>query len=534
MADAAIAGPSPAGEGSGTTIQGGIMRAATIILLGNILSRLVGFARDIAITTLYGTGSQVSGYITALKIQTSVYDLLISGVISAAFIPVFSSLRDRVVRFGVVASSVLTATIVVMLIATLLTEVFAGPLTILLTSAGTDHAAIAHAAEPALRLMAPAILFLGISGVLTALLYARQRFVYPAFTPVVFNAAIVLAAILLRGPLGVRGLAVGVLLGAVGQVVLQLGGLRGIRLRWRFNRHNPQVRRIGRLYLPVALGLIVTQAQVFLDLALQNSTGGHSVSWLNLATRVYQLPLGFVATAMSLASLPTLSVLTGQAYRETLVRGLKVVALLIAPAIVILAVLATPIITLAFRHGETGAADVASVVAGLDFYLPGLGFAAVDQLLIFAFYAKDNTRTPVLVGLLSIAGYGLVALVALSALHLGYRGLALADSGKQLVHAAVLFALLWRWQGSLAGFGLAGTALKIAGAAAVSAAVCVLALHLGSSIHGGVRLLVFVAVACGAGLASYFGALVALRTEEVWMVFARVRGRLGRGRAAAT
>ena len=504
-------------------IQRGIFRAATIILLGNILSRLVGFARDIAISTIYGAGSNVSAYLTALKFQTSIYDLLVSGVISAAFIPVFSELRDRREEFGRVASSVLTAATVAMAVATLLTEVFAVPFIYVLSAGQT---AVDQTAVSLFRLMAPAIIFLGMSGVLTALLYAKQRFIYPAFTPVIFNFMMVLCAVTLHGPLGIKALVVGVLLGAIGQVALQVNGLRGIRLRPRFDRQDPQVRRIGRLYLPVALGLIVTQAQVFLDLGLQNSTGPSSVAWLGYATRVYQLPLGFVATAMSLASLPTLSVLTGHAYRETLIRGLKVVALLIVPAIVILATLGTPIMTLAFLHGKTHANDVSHMVAGLDFYLPGLGFAAVDQLLIFAFYARNDTITPVLVGLLSIAGYGIAAALSLGVFHLGFKGLALADSVKQITHAVTLFILLWRWQGSMAGFGVGKTALKIAVAAIGSAAICVAALHLESASRHGLHLLVYVAVACTAGLAGYFGILSLLRTEELVVIEKKLLGRL--------
>src|SRR6185312_8827235 len=118
-------------------VQQGILRAATIILLGNILSRLVGFARDILITAIYGTGADVSAYLTALKLQTSVYDLLVSGVISAAFIPVFSEIRDRREEFGRVASSVLTAATVVMIVAALLAEVFAVPLIYLLSAGQT-------------------------------------------------------------------------------------------------------------------------------------------------------------------------------------------------------------------------------------------------------------------------------------------------------------------------------------------------------------------------------------------------------------
>jgi putative peptidoglycan lipid II flippase len=503
------------GQERSSGVQQGILRAATIILLGNILSRLVGFARDILITAIYGTGANVSAYLTALKLQTSVYDLLVSGVISAAFIPVFSELRDRREEFGRVASSVLTIATIVMVLAALLAEIFAVPLIALLSAGQT---AVDQTAVSSFRLMAPAIVFLGISGVLTALLYAKQRFVYPAFTPVIFNAMIVVCAAVLHGPLAIKALVVGVLLGAFGQVVLQANGLRGIQLRPRFDTRDPQVRRIGKLYLPVALGLIVTQAQVFLDLALQNSTGTHSVAWLNLATRVYQLPLGFVATAMSLASLPTLSVLTGVAYRETLIRGLKVVVLLIAPAIILLATLGTPIMTLAFQHGNTHASDITHVVQGLDYYLPGLGFAAVDQLLIFAFYARNDTVTPVLVGLLSIVGYGIAALISLKVFNLGYKGLALADSVKQVTHAVTCFILLWRWQGSMAGFGVTKTALKIGVAALGSALICVGALHLAPSGGHGIRLLFFVVVSCGAGLASYFVILSLLRTEELVVI----------------
>lgn len=518
--------PAPAIEGSSTaSLQRGILRAATIILLGNVLSRVVGFMRDVAIGVIFGAGPTVSGYVTALKVQTSVYDLLISGVISAAFIPVFSELRDRRDEFGRVAGSILTATVVVMGVATLLTEAFVVPLIALLAAGKAD---VAHAAVPALRLMAPAILFLGISGVLTALLYAKQRFIYPAFTPVVFNAAIIVGAVLLQVPLGYRALAVGVLAGAIGQVALQSRGLRGIRLRPRFDRHDPLVRRIGRLYLPVALGLIITQAQVYLDLGLQNSTGSSSASWLYYATRVYQLPLGFVATAMSLASLPTLALLTGHPFRETLARGLKVVALLIAPAVVLLATLSTPIINLAFRHGNLSPADAAGIAGGLQYYLPGLFFAAVDQLLIIAFYAGNDTVTPVVVGVISIGAYGLAALVSLAALHLGYRGLALADSAKQVSHAAILFWLLWRRQGSLAGYGLGVTSLKIIAAALAAAAVCALALHLSGGATHGLRLLIYVVAACGSGLAVYFGTLLLLRTEELILVLERVRVRLAR------
>jgi putative peptidoglycan lipid II flippase len=165
-------------------------------------------------------------------------------------------------------------------------------------------------------------------------------------------------------------------------------------------------------------------------------------------------------------------------------------------------------------------------VTGLDYYLPGLGFAAVDQLLIFAFYARNDTITPVLVGLLSIAGYGIAAALSLGTFHLGFKGLALADSVKQITHAVTLFILLWRWQGSMAGFGVGKTALKIAVAALGSAAICVAALHFEPASRHGLHLLIYVAVACAAGLASYFGILSLLRAEELVVIEKKLLGRL--------
>jgi len=137
-------------------------------------------------------------------------------------------------------------------------------------------------------------------------------------------------------------------------------------------------------------------------------------------------------------------------YRATLARGLKITLILILPAVVVRGVLAQPVIALAFQHGSKfHAYQTAQTAAALQYYTPGLAFAAVDQLLIFAFYAKNDTKTPVVVGVISIVCY---LVVALATLHpLSFRGLALADSAKQLSHAVVLYVLLRRWQGRIGG-----------------------------------------------------------------------------------
>ncbi len=526
------AGADVADSTTGARRSGGvsIARAATIIMAGNILSRLLGFGRDSVQAWLFGSGVSYSGYVTALTVQTSIYDLLVSGVISAAFIPVFSRLRDDEETFATVAGTVLTVTALVMGLAVLLVELF--PAQVL--SRYGAHSEGLRIATAALPLMAPAILCLGLSGVLTALLYAKQRFVFPAVAPVVFNAAVLLSAIALHRWIGLNSLAVGVLLGAIGQVALQAYGLRHVRLRWGLRLRHPEVRRIGVLYWPVALGLVLTQGQVALDSNLQWQSGETSRAALAYATRLIQLPLGIVATAMSLGSLPTLSTQQGAEFRRTLTRGLAIIGLLIVPAVVSFYFLGGAFITLAFQHGRFDHAATVRTTTALHGYLPGLAAAALDQLLIFAFYARNDTKTPVVVGVISIVVYAVVALTAIDLLHLrglpGMQSLALADSAKQIAHVTLLFALVWLWQGSLRGTGLLPTAARVLAAGAAMALVCLIGGYLGQSwsAGGAVHLAAFLVLVGGAGLVAYVATLRLLHVEELAMLTQGIAGRLRR------
>ncbi|GAC1395724.1 MAG: murein biosynthesis integral membrane protein MurJ [Chloroflexota bacterium] len=518
-----------------------VARAAAIIMAGNVLSRLLGFLRDQTQAIIFGINDTVSGYITALTVQTSIYDLLVSGVISAAFIPVFSRLRDDEEEFATVAGTVLTVTALVMGLAMLVTELFPAQVIVLYMNDPARHPGGYHAALGALRLMAPAILFLGLSGVLTALLYAKERFIFPAFTPVVFNASIVCGALALHGWLGINSLAVGVLLGAVGQVVLQWYGLRRVRLRPGLRLRHPEVRHIAHLYWPVALGLVITQGQVALDSNLQWITGDKSRAALALATRLFQLPLGIVGTAMSLGSLPTLSTQQGTAFRATLARGLSFVTMLMVPAVVGLYFLGQPFIALAFQHGRFHAGDTLRTTLALRYYLPGLAAAALDQLLIIAFYARQDTRTPVVVGVVSIGAYLLVALVALGPLALrgvpGMESLALADSAKQITHMSLLLVLLWLAQGSLRGTGLLPTVARVIAAGLAMALACLLGLWVAAAwLHGqGLHLAAALVAVAGVASGVYVVALHLLGVSELAMlregIGRRLRRRAGAGGA---
>jgi putative peptidoglycan lipid II flippase len=268
-----------------------------------------------------------------------------------------------------------------------------------------------------LRITTPAVLFLSIAGIMTGLLHALKRFTWPAFTATVFNATIVMVALIGTSGFGwgIESLAIGLLLGALLQVILQLPGLRDARLRFTMDLRHPILHRIGKLGLPIILGLVISQVAIVLDRNLASWTGEQSIAWMQFATTIIQFPLGLISAAISLAILPTLSRFAAESegltsFIETLSLGLRLVLVLIIPATIALFILAGPVVQLLFERGQFTTFDTQQTTLALRLYLIGLPFAAIDQPLIFAFYARQNTLTPALVGLLGVGFYLVAAL----------------------------------------------------------------------------------------------------------------------------
>ncbi len=370
----------------------------------------------------------------------------------------------------------------------------------------------------ALRIIAPAVLFFGLSGGLTGLLYALRRFTYTAFSGAVFNLGIVLAAPLLANRIGIYALPLGIVGGSLMQLAVLAPGLRDFRLRFAAAWTHPAVRRILRLYVPIALGLIVTQVQIIVDGRWASASGANSLSWMGYATTLIQLPLGLVPVAVSLAALPSLSQRAAAAdwdgFQSVFGRGLRLVLVLLIPAAVGLWVLAGPTIRLLFEHGVFAANDTYWTTIALRLYLLGLMFAGVDFLLNYTFYARQDTRTPAIVGVLSIGLYFIAALALKGPL--GFRGLVLADSVKQLGHMVIMTFLIMRGVGRLKDQRILSTLAKSAVAALLmGVGVWAVARWLdpwaASGLAGEVAV---VAVAGGVGGVLYVAALRLLRVPE--------------------
>ncbi|MDH7485032.1 MAG: murein biosynthesis integral membrane protein MurJ [Anaerolineae bacterium] len=501
----------------------GLARSATILSLGNVASRVLGLVRETVIAGIFGATGAVSAFRLAARVPTMIYDLLVGGMLSAALVPVLSDYArpSRREELWQAAGAVFSFLAVVLAVIVLAVELLAGPLAYLLGTGLTPELQAVTARS--LRIIAPTVLIFGCAGLVTALLYALNRFTFPAIAAAVFNLGIVVAAPLLAGRLDIYSLAVGVLGGSLAQLLIQLPGLRDARLRLGWNLHHPALRRIGRLYLPVAVGLVVGQLQVVVDGNLATRTGERSVAWMQNATTLREFPLGLVSVAISLAALPTLSRFAAEGdwpgYRRTLARGLRLVLVLTLPAAFGLFVLAQPAVQLIFEHGEFTPFDTVWTSRALWGYIPGLLFAAVDWPLNYACYARQDTRTPTLVGIAAVGVYLVVALALLRPL--GMIGLVLADSAKHVFHALAMLTLLRRDVGHLGGQRVVSTAFKALLASAVMGGVIWLALPLlrnGLGTGSAWSELLLVVAAGGLGLVVYGGLLALLRVEELGLL----------------
>ena len=443
-----------------------LARSASLLSLGAVASRILGLVREMVIASYFGATGLVSAFTVANTAPKMLYDFLVGGMLSAALVPVLSDYarvdRERRPEQGAplpevtqvgpnpelvrLVGALLSLAVVSLAGLALLMFVFAPQVASLLAGGFDDFdPALLPLTSRLLRLMAPVVWFLSMAGLLTAVLFALQRFSLPALATAVYNLGILVAAPLLAGRIGIASLAIGVLAGSMVQFGLMAWDVRRAGLKFTFQWSHPALARIVRLYLPIAAGLIVAQFQVGLDRRLASGTGVQSIAWMSKATTLQQLPLGMISVAISLAALPRLSqqFAAGEegAYRATLARGLRMVIVLVVPLLVGLGLLAEPMVRVLFERGQFTAADTAQVESALHVYLVGALFAAIDFPLIYAFYARNDTLLPALVGVLSVLVYAAIALVLLEGL--GFLGLVWADTAKQSAHAVVMLGLLY-------------------------------------------------------------------------------------------
>ena len=539
------------GDWRSGSIGGGLVGNVLRLTLGNVGSRVLGLAREQVVAALFGTTVAASTFSAASRVPTMVYDLLIGGALSSALVPVFAEVAARQEAstargeapnpeddLGVVAGAVLGVALAVLVPVVLLLMAFAEPLMAVLGAgfAPEDQAR----ATFLVRLAMPVVILTGVAAVFQAILLARREMTRPAIAPATYNLGIIIGAVSLAPWLGVSSLVVGMLAGAAGQVWVQWPrASTGLRVRiltpgnWIAGLRHPALRRILRLYGPVAGGLVVSAAVIALDTRLASQTGEGSLAAMRYATTVVQLPLGLVASALSAATLPVLARYGRSGFRDTgfqntLSGAINAAVLMVAPLMVAAILLREPIVRLLFARGAFDEAGVALTTTALLWYAPQLPFVALDQLLIAAFYAVQDTRTPVLAGVAGAAIFASVAILAAPVI--GMAGLVGANTVQHAAHAAILTVVLAR-RGFVPGAGRLGAVIRSAGASAVMGAVIVGIQAALPAPVGTLGLILFLMATGGAGVGAYAATVAAMRGPEVAWVAARIASIRHRGSA---
>ncbi len=472
-----------------------VVKAAAILVVGNISSRILGLVREIVKARYFGTSPILAAFTVAALVPKTLFDLIIGGeMISSSLVPVFSDFaaKERREELWHLVSTFLSLATAVLFIVVLLMQFFAPQIAWLAGARNFEDSSLLPLTIQLTRLAIPTVLFLSIASIISGLLYALKRFTLPAFMGAVYNGTIVFVVLLKHDR--IESLVWGMLIGSFLQIVLQLPALRDGRFRIQFNWQHPAIRRILVLYAPIVVGLLVNNIAIWITINFATETGDTNVNFISYATTLYQLPLGLVVSGLSMATLPTLSQLAtayrsaktacnqtqateqAAAFKETLAGGLRLAITLILPAMTGLFALALPIVALLFQRGEFTGQDSEMTALVLRIYLFGLPFAAIDQMLVFASYARKDTWRPALAGIIAISIYTFTAWVLLEPL--GLLSLMVADATKHMVHTMIMLWFLKRQIGGLSGYHIFKTTLKSVAAAIITGLVAYEAAYL--------------------------------------------------------
>ena len=503
---------------------------AALVLMGmNTLARLLGFVRETAVAAIFGASRYTDAYQVAYTIpyflQMVLGVALVSSVVPAMVRCIESGDEEEGWR---VASITMNLTFILMALFAV-AGVLGARLLVGWTAPGFD-AETASMARRMTALMFPSVMFMSVAMLVTGILNARRRFAVAAFAPA-FASFVIIAGVLLFGAGSPDALPVASLLSFVCMLLVQLPALRriGFRYHFSFDRTNPVVRSVFRNLGAVFLGTATYQIYLAINRFFASGLPAGSISALNYAGKLMNLPLGIFVAAVSAGIFPLLSAQALEEDRrdmwDTTNRGLKLVLIFTLPAAAGLMALGQPIVRLLFERAAFTAEATAMTAGALFWFGPGMGAMAATQVLTRAFYALADTRTPLFFGLTSIA-VNSGASILLTPL-MGQGGLALANSLASLYYAAGMYILLRRRFAQADSGGLPRTLLKVLAGSVITAAAALFVYRLAAPVlltRGGAGLLLAVGGAVCAGILGFLVVIFLLKENELFLFVKQLRG----------
>lgn len=528
-------------QASGDT--GTIARSAGTVGFAVMCSRVLGLIREQVFAFFFGAGYAYDAFVVAFRIPNLLRDLFGEGALSAAFVAVFSdydSTRGEEETWRL-ANNVLAFFAIFLSLLTLVGVYFAEDIVLLLVKGEFEQEPGKVALTTMLTMiMFPFLVLISLSAVVMGALNTKGKFFVPAMASSFFNLGSIVGGLgfvyvfVRMGQPAIAGMAVGTLIGGGLQLGCQLPLFRRVGFRFKpyLNLKDPGLRRILILMGPAVIGLSATQFNIFVNTNFASSCEQGSVSWLQYAFRLMQLPIGVFGVALSMASLPLIARYAARkefaALKEAFVSSLTMGFCLSIPSACGLWILAEPIVAVLFGHGSFDSVDVIRTAEAIRFYSLGLFAYAAVKITVPVFYALGDTRYPVMG---SFIGVGVNLLLVLSLIGtLSYKATALSLSGAMACNFLFLFAALYR---KLAGFSLAyvvrGLVKILLSSALMALVVYGLSQWCSSWLVGALPAQIaslFFCIVVGAVV--YGGLLYALKLQELEMlvgkVVAKVRG----------
>ncbi|MEE4242312.1 MAG: murein biosynthesis integral membrane protein MurJ [Desulfopila sp.] len=474
-----------------------IAKSAGTVGFAVMLSRILGLVREQVFAGLFGAGTANDAFVVAFRIPNLLRDLFGEGALSAAFVTVFSDYDQNkskkqtwqlasitLLFFGCALSLV---TVLAIFFSDTIVRLFAPDfnliegkekLTILLT-----------------RIMMPFLVLISLSAVVMGILNTKNRFFIPALASSFFNIGSIIGGVslsLLMPAWNIEpivGMAFGTLIGGILQLAVQIPTLLRCGFRFEFSCDflNPGLVRILKLMVPAIIGLSATQINIFINTKFAASCAEGSVSWLQYAFRLVQLPIGIFGVAVGIAAMPLLARHSAQknrdGIRETFVSSLVMVLCLTIPAAAGLYLLSEPIIKLIFERGAFSAIDTVATAQALSLYSVGLFAYSSNKVLVPVFYALDKTRFPVLASFIAIGSN--IIIINLTIDFFQHRAIALSLSITMIINFIFLIAILYHQLGGFSIKDLLKAAGKILLATSIMAVFVALAQKMASTLFMG-------------------------------------------------
>jgi len=531
-----------------------ITSAAFLLAFAALGSRILGLLRDRILAGKFGAGDELDIYFAAFRIPDLLYNIVIAGAISAAFIPVFISLYTKNKKEAWrAASNFLNIALATLFILGIILAL-AAPFLVKFVAPGFDEAKMAATVDVT-RLMFLSPLFLGLSAILGGILHSFKRFFVYALAPLFYNGGIIFGAVFLTDTMGVMGLAVGVVIGSFLHFAIQVPSVFFSGFSWHgvFDFGDKHFRKIFSLMVPRAFGLIVFQLNLWVITAIASVLSSGSIAIFNLANHLQFLPVGIIGYSFATAAMPSFAKsVSGQmlkAFGEQLTKTVRMVLFFVVPTSVLMFVLRAHIVRLIFGSGAFSWDDTRLTAAVLGIFAFGIFAHSLIPLFSRAFYAMQNTKTPVIINSLGffiniglsfffvfvlfknpkVSGFISEFLDMGGIDNIALLGLPLALSLAGIINVAILFYALKKYMGGFGEAAIYFAGAKIFGASIVAGLAAYGTLSLVEPLFRtdtALGLLLQAGIAAIVGGVVYIAIMFIFRSPELTSFWQMLRGKM--------